>query len=611
MVETPARGGGDRRLGAKGDAEPGGLQHGEVVGPVADRDRLGRCDALGHGERGERVPLAGAGDDRRHHLAGQTAGGDLQPIGDDVVEAERARHSLGKDREPAGDECCCRTGPAHRGDQGCGSGGQANPRRRLVENAGLDPGQQRDAGLKRGGKVDFAIHRPPGDRGNPRAEPEDQRQLIEHLVFDDRRFEVGDEQLLAPARRRLNQDVDPAGTDDGTRAGGESRGILPRVEDQFAGFVRREPDRRGRDRQRHGDRGGVVPQAAIASGADQGEGNAHQGTSYAPRPSGDKRRDADLAKAWSPMPPVVVIAGPTASGKSVLAVELAADLGATVINADALQCYRDLQILTARPDRVAIERAPHRLYGVLDAAERGSVGNWRGRAVAEIAAAAQSGRLALVVGGTGLYIRALTHGLAPFPVIPEPVRAQAQALYRRLGGAAFRRRLAELDPVAAERLPAGDSQRLVRAYAMVHATGRPIGAWRARPHAPLACRIATILLMPPRERLYAACDARFAAMIDAGALAEAAALMARELASDLPALKALGLPELMRHLRGETSLAEAVAAAQRATRHYAKRQTTWFRHQLAADLILDEQFSESLLRRSRQFIREFLLTGPE
>ena len=215
------------------------------------------------------------------------------------------------------------------------------------------------------------------------------------------------------------------------------------------------------------------------------------------------------------------------------------------------------------------------------------------------------------MGGSGLYIRALTHGLAPFPAIPEPVRAQAQALYRRLGGATFRQRLAALDPAAAERLPAGDSQRLVRAYAVVRATGRPVDAWRGRPHAPLACRLVTILLMPPRDRLYAACDGRFVAMIEEGALAEAAALMARGLDPDLPALKALGLPELMRHLRGETALADAVAAAQRATRHYAKRQTTWFRHQLDADLILDEQFSESLLRRSRQFIDKFWLTGPE
>ncbi len=610
MVETPARGGGDRRLGAEGDAEPGSGQHRDVVGAVADRDRLLRRYAVCRGECPERVPLAGTGDDRRHHLAGQPAAGHLQPVGDDMVEAQCARHPLGEDREPAGDEGCRRAGTAHGGDQGRCPRIQPNTRRHLVENAGLDPGQQGDAGLERGGEINLAVHCPAGDRGNPWAEAEDQRQLVEHLVFDDRRFEIGDEQPLAPLRRRLNQDIDRAVADDGARGGGERRGVRG-VENEIAGFVRREPDRGGSDRQRRGDRGGVVLQAATASAGDQGEGNAHQGSSYAPRSTGDKRREADQAPAPAPNPAVAVIAGPTASGKSALALELAACFGATVINADALQCYRDLQILTARPDRVAVARSPHRLYGFLDAAERGSVGSWRGRAVAEIAAAARSRRLALVVGGTGLYIRALTHGLAPFPVVPEPVRVQAQALYRRLGGAVFRQRLAALDPAAAERLPAGDSQRLVRAYAVVRATGRPIGAWRERPHAPLACRLVTILLMPPRERLYAACDARFAAMIDAGALAEAAALMARGLGPDLPALKALGLPELILHLRGETSLADAVAAAQRATRHYAKRQTTWFRHQLTADLILGEQFSESLLRRSRQFIRDFLLTGPE
>ncbi len=608
MVETPARGGRDRRLGAEGDAEPGGGQHREIVGAIADRDRLGRGYAARRSERHERVPLARAGDDRRRHLAGQPAAGCLQPVGDDVVEAERARHPLGKNREPAGDEGGRRTGPAHGGDQGRRPGTQPNSRRRLVENAGLGPGQQGDAGLEGGGEIDLAVHRPAGDRGDPRAEAEDRRQLVEHLVFDDRRFEIGDEHLLAPPRRWLDQDIDPAGADHGARRDGQRRGVRC-FENQVAGFVRREPDREGRDRQRRGDRGDMAPQAAIASAGDQGEGNAHCPSSYAPRPTGDKRR-VDPAPAAARDPAVVVIAGPTASGKSALALELAACLGATVINADALQCYRDLKILTARPGRAAMERAPHRLYGFLDAAERGSVAGWRGRAVAEIAAAAQSGRLALVVGGAGLYIRALTHGLAPFPAVPELVRAQARALYRQLGGAAFRQRLAALDPAAAERLPAGDGQRLVRAYAMVRATGRTIGAWRERPHAPLACRLATILLMPPRDRLYRACDARFAAMIDAGALGEAAALMARGLDPDLPALKALGLQQLMRHLHGEMPLAEAIAAAQRATRHYAKRQTTWFRHQLAPDLILDEQFSESLLRRSRQFIDEFLLTHP-
>jgi tRNA dimethylallyltransferase len=309
------------------------------------------------------------------------------------------------------------------------------------------------------------------------------------------------------------------------------------------------------------------------------------------------------------MPAVVVIAGPTASGKSALALGLAETFAGTVINADSLQCYRSLEILTARPGIADCARAPHRLYGFLDAAERGSAGGWRALAQAEVAAAATAGRLPIVVGGTGLYLRALALGLAPVPEIPEAVRQEAVALHRALGGEGFREHLAGLDADSARRLHAGDTQRLVRAYEVVRATGIPIGAWRCRPHAPAAYRLATILLMPPRDRLYAACDARFAAMVEKGALAEAAALVDRGLAPDLPAMKAVGLPELIRHLHGEMPLAAAVAAGQRATRRYAKRQVTWFRHQMTAGLILDAQFSESLLRCSRQFIDGFLLTA--
>ena len=268
-------------------------------------------------------------------------------------------------------------------------------------------------------------------------------------------------------------------------------------------------------------------------------------------------------------------------------------------------------ILTARPDAANCARVPHRLYGFLDAAERGSVGSWRALALAEMERATTAGRLPIVVGGTGLYLRALALGLAPVPDIPQAVRQKALALHRALGGAAFREQLARLDADSARRLHAADSQRLVRAYEVVRATGIPIGAWRCQRHVQAAYRFTTVLLMPPRDRLYAACDARFAAMIERGALAEAAALAGRGLDPGLPAMKAVGLPELIRHLRGEIPLAEAVAAAQRATRRYAKRQMTWFRHQIAPDLILDEQFSQSLLHRSRQFIDEFLLTGRE
>lgn len=309
------------------------------------------------------------------------------------------------------------------------------------------------------------------------------------------------------------------------------------------------------------------------------------------------------------MPPVILIAGPTASGKSALALELAAALQGTIINADSLQIYQDLRILTARPDEAALARVPHLLYGFLDAAERGSVGRWRALALSAIADAHGAGRLPIVVGGTGLYLRALRHGLAAIPPIPAAIRGEAAELYRTLGGAAFRKRLMALDPIAATRLPPGDRQRLMRAFEVVRATGVPLSKWQAGAAAAVPYRFVSLLLMPPRAALYAACESRFERMIAAGALDEAATLAARGLDPALPAMKAVGIPELLSHLRGEIALDEAMALAMRATRRYAKRQTTWFRHQMVADLVLTEQFSESLLHCSRHFIDHFLLTG--
>ena len=292
-----------------------------------------------------------------------------------------------------------------------------------------------------------------------------------------------------------------------------------------------------------------------------------------------------------------------------MALALADTLGGAVINADSQQIYRDLRILTARPDKAAEQRVPHRLYGFLDAGERGSVAHWRALALNAIAAATRAGRLPILVGGTGLYIRAIEQGLAPVPEIPEEIRHEAVDLHRCLGGVVFRERLARLDPAGAQRLFSGDRQRLVRAYEVVRGTGIPLAAWQRRRHTSCPYRFATILFMPPRERLYSACDARFVRMIEANALGEAAALARRDLDPDLPAMKAVGLSELLRYLHGEMPLDAAIAAAQRATRQYAKRQTTWFRHQTAPDLTLAEQFSQDLLRFSLRFVRESVLTG--
>jgi tRNA dimethylallyltransferase len=314
-----------------------------------------------------------------------------------------------------------------------------------------------------------------------------------------------------------------------------------------------------------------------------------------------------------PAPALVIVAGPTASGKSALALAVAEALGGTIINADSMQVYRDLAVLTARPGAAELARVPHRLYGVIDAAEACSAGRWRDLALAEIAAARAAGRVPILAGGTGLYLRALLNGLAPVPPIPTALRDEARALHANLGGEAFRRALAARDPEAAQRLAPGDAQRLIRAYEVVAATGRPLAEWR-RGQGPAAGPPAVaVVLLPPRPQLYAACDARFLAIMEQGALAEAAALLARGLDPALPAMKAVGVPELAALLAGRSSAEAAVAAAQQATRRYAKRQYTWFRHQMPESTALRkrvvfEQFSESLVPRILPFIRESLLT---
>jgi len=314
-----------------------------------------------------------------------------------------------------------------------------------------------------------------------------------------------------------------------------------------------------------------------------------------------------------PSPALVIVAGPTASGKSALALAVAEAIGGTVINADSMQVYRDLAVLTARPGAAELARAPHRLYGVIDAAEACSAGRWRDLALAEISLARQAGRVPVLTGGTGLYLRALLEGLAPVPPVPAALRAEARALHARLGGEAFRQALAEHDPDAARRLAAGDTQRLIRAYEVVWATGRPLADWRRGQGPAEGPPAVAAVLLPPRAELYAACDARFLAMMERGALAEVEALLARRLDPALPAMKAVGVRELAALLAGRMSREAAVAAAQQATRRYAKRQYTWFRHQMPEGgalrkLVVDEQFSESLPGRILPFIRHSLLT---
>ena len=279
-------------------------------------------------------------------------------------------------------------------------------------------------------------------------------------------------------------------------------------------------------------------------------------------------------------PGVWLIAGPTASGKSAAALTLAERAGGEIVNADALQLYADLRILTARPTAEEEARAPHHLYGIADAAEAWSVGRWLRAVLPVLAAIRARGRPALVVGGTGLYFRALTQGLADIPPVPEELRSKVQARFEAEGEALLRAALSEVDSEAEARIAPGDRQRLVRALAVAQVTGKPLSAWRRETRAPLApADWRGVVIAPPRPTLYARCDARLLAMVEAGALTEIAAVEARGLDARLPALKALGLRELSAALRGEMATLEAVVAAQQQTRRFAKRQLTWFRNQ--------------------------------
>ncbi|QQO32628.1 tRNA (adenosine(37)-N6)-dimethylallyltransferase MiaA [Bradyrhizobium diazoefficiens] len=278
----------------------------------------------------------------------------------------------------------------------------------------------------------------------------------------------------------------------------------------------------------------------------------------------------------------VLIAGPTASGKSALALELAQSVGGIVINADSMQVYRDLSVITARPTPDEEARVPHRLYGHVDAAVNFSAGAWVADAAKMLEEAKAEGRLPIFIGGTGLYFKALTAGLSVVPPILAEVREGVRARLERNGVEALHAELARRDPRAAERLNLRDRTRIARALEVVEATGRSLLDWHHEGQPPLLPKdsFRAVFLAPERDELYARIDARFDAMLGAGALTEVEQLAARNLDPLLPAMKAHGVPALIRHLRGELSLEEAATIGRADTRHYAKRQFTWFRHQL-------------------------------
>lgn len=297
---------------------------------------------------------------------------------------------------------------------------------------------------------------------------------------------------------------------------------------------------------------------------------------------------------------VLVIGGPTASGKSGLALGLAEAFDGVIINADSMQIYAGLPRLTAQPAADDLRRAPHRLYNTLAAQDACTSARWRDLALAEIAAAHSGGKLPIIVGGTGFYIKTLLDGISPIPDVPAEYRARALALQKELGNPAFHEELKKRDPATAANLDPFNTQRNVRAWEVLDATGQGLSAWQALPREkpPANLRFITLALLPPRDILYASCNSRFTHMLAAGALDEAKAFQAEtDGRTDIALAKALGYPELCAHINGTLSLTEAIEQAQANTRQYAKRQVTWFRHQMTADITLERpDISEACAR---------------
>jgi tRNA dimethylallyltransferase len=300
----------------------------------------------------------------------------------------------------------------------------------------------------------------------------------------------------------------------------------------------------------------------------------------------------------------ILIAGPTASGKSRLALRLAEQLGGIVINADSMQVYSELRVLTARPTPAEEARCPHALYGFVAGAEAYSAGRYAGDAARALAKAREAGRVPIVVGGTGLYFKVLLEGLSPVPPVDAGVRAywREQAAWRP--ASELHAMLAAKDPQTAARLMPTDPQRIVRALEVFESTGRSLSQWQQQPGSPVLAEADTVrlLVLPEREAQVAAIDARFEAMLAAGALEEVRALLALGLSRELPVMRALGVSALAAHLAGDTPLEAAVASAQAQSRQYAKRQRTWLRRNMIAWKAINTQQMQRIVAGDLSFI---------
>ncbi len=300
----------------------------------------------------------------------------------------------------------------------------------------------------------------------------------------------------------------------------------------------------------------------------------------------------------------IMIAGPTASGKSKFAVDLAQKISGEVLNADSMQLYADLSILTARPSVFDMHGVQHHLYGVCNGAHRVSVAQWLLLAADAMELIRMRGNVPIVTGGTGMYLEAAINGIAPIPDVPAEVHAFTNNLYQKIGGSEFRKKLAKLDPLVATRLADGDRQRLIRAMGVATATGTPLSKWQSRAHeGALMGQPLKLALLPAREILYRRIDDRFDLMLKTGVFDEVRGLAARQLDPTLPLMKALGMSTLKSVLDGKMTIDEAGYISKRDSRHYAKRQMTWLRNNYNAHITIKTKLSKSLMEKIFSLIR--------
>lgn len=297
------------------------------------------------------------------------------------------------------------------------------------------------------------------------------------------------------------------------------------------------------------------------------------------------------------IPPIILLHGPTASGKSALAVNVAKQNDAVIINADSMQVYRDIPIVSAQPTADERQDVEHHLYGHIDASTHYSVAAWLDEVIPLIHQIRSEHRTPLLVGGTGMYIKALVEGISPIPDIPLNIRHEARELYESVGASAFHQLLAEKDPEIANRLPEGDTQRMLRAYEVALHTGSPLSHWQKQPSVPHFDRQAFqgYFLHPERQAIYDRCNERFLEMINNGLIEEVQQLYSRDLPPTLPAMKAHGVSEIIHHLNGAMTRDEAITHAQTQTRRYVKRQLTWQRNQFPDFTIIEKPDGDLLL----------------